>query len=276
MSVHPVTGVRSRLFTASIFLFLVLFVLLVLALIAADIGYVDLASVKEVLRSREIRSAAVLSLWTSTVTTAIAMVFAVPMGYALSRYRFPGRILADTIVDLPIVFPPLVVGLSLLVFFRTRVGLWLEDMGLDFIYQRRGIVLAQFFVSASYGIRAIKTTFDEVDRRQEDVALTLGCTRGQAFWRVAVRNARGGIVAGAILTWARAIGLFGPLIVFVGAVRMKTEVLPTTVYLETSIGRIEVALAIALLLIVIATVALIAVRLLAYPRAVPRGARRLW
>jgi len=276
MSVHPVTGFRSRLFTASIFLFLVLFLLLVVALIAADIGYVDLASVKEVLRSREIRSAAVLSLWTSTVTTAIAMVFAVPMGYALSRYRFPGRILADTIVDLPIVFPPLVVGLSLLVFFRTRVGLWLEDMGLDFIYQRRGIVLAQFFVSASFGIRATKTTFDEVDRRQEDVALTLGCTRGQAFWRVAVRNARGGIVAGAILTWARAIGLFGPLIVFVGAVRMKTEVLPTTVYLETSIGRIEVALAIALLLIVIATVALILVRLLAYPRATPRSARRFW
>lgn len=268
MAVQPVTGFRSRLFAAGVFLFLILFVLLVAALIAADIGYVDLSSVQEVLRSREIRSAALLSLWTSSVTTIIAMVFAVPTGYALSRYRFPGRLLADTVVDLPIVFPPLVVGLSLLVFFRTRVGLWLESMGLEFIYQRRGIVLAQFFVSASFGIRAIKTTFDEVDRRQEDVALTLGCTRGQAFWRVAVRNARGGIVAGAILVWARAIGLFGPMMVFVGAVRMKTEVLPTTVYLETSIGRIEVALAVALLLIAVATVALILIRLF--------GRQRLW
>ncbi len=264
---RPVSGPRSRWFSAGIFAFLAVFLLLVFALLVADVTYINLDAVREVLDSREIRSAVVLSLWTSSVTTIIAVVFAVPMGYALSRYRFPGHILADTVVDLPIVFPPLVVGLSLLVFFRTSVGLWLESVGLDFVYQRRGIILAQFFVSASYGIRAIKTTFDEVDRRQEDVALTLGCTRGQAFWRVAVRNARGGIVAGAILTWARAIGLFGPLMVFVGAVRMKTEVLPTTVYLETSIGRIEVALAVALLLIVIATIALILIRLL--------GGRRL-
>ena len=249
------------MFSAGIFLFVALFILMVISLVVADISYVNKDALREVLLSREIRSAAVLSLWTSTLSAAIAMVFAVPMGYALSRYRFPGRAVADTIVDLPIVFPPLVVGLSLLVFFRTKAGLWLESVGLDFIYQRRGIVLAQFFVSASFGIRAVKVTFDEVDRRQEDVALTLGCTRGQAFWRVAVKNARNGIVAGAIVTWARAIGLFGPLMVFVGAVRMKTEVLPTSVYLETSIGRIEVALAVALLLIAIATVALLLVRL---------------
>jgi molybdate transport system permease protein len=249
-------------FFAGTFFFVVVFLVMVVSLIVADVAYINTGAVKEVLLSREIRSAALLSLWTSTVTTAIAMIFAVPMGYALSRYRFPGRALADTIVDLPIVFPPLVVGLSLLVFFRTRVGLWLESVGLDFIYQQRGIVLAQFFVSASFGIRAVKITFDEVDRRQEDVALTLGCTRGQAFWRVAVKNGRNGILAGAIMTWARAIGLFGPLMVFVGAVRMRTEVLPTTVYLETSIGRIEVALAVALLLIAIATVALLLIRLL--------------
>lgn len=244
------------------------FLLLVLALVAADVAYINLEAVKEVLRSQAIRSAVVLSLWTSALTTVIAITFAVPMGYTLSRYRFPGRILADTIVDLPIVFPPLVVGLSLLVFFRTSVGLWLESLGLDFVYQRRGIVLAQFFVSASYGIRAIKTTFDEVDQRQEDVALTLGCTRGQAFRRVALRNARNGVIAGAILTWARALGLFGPLLVFVGAVRMKTEVLPTTIYLETSIGNIEVALAVSLVMIVMATVALLAIRLF--------GGQRLW
>lgn len=256
------------MFSGGIFFFVILFLAMVLALLAADMAYVNMDAVKEVLRSKEIRAAAALSLWTSTLTTVIATIFAVPIGYALSRYRFPGRILADTIVDLPVVFPPLVVGLSLLVFFRTGIGIWLESMGLDFIYQRRGIVLAQFFVSASLGIRSLKTTFDEVDKRQEDVALTLGCTRGEAFWRVALRNARGGIIAGAILTWARAFGLFGPLMVFVGAVRMRTEVLPTTVYLETSIGRIEVALAVALLMIAMATIALVVIRLF--------GGQRLW
>ena len=152
-------------------------------------------------------------------------------------------------------------GLSLLVFFSSQVGLWIESMGLEFVYQRSGIVLAQFLVSAPFGIRAIRTTFDDIDRRQEEVALTLGCTAAQAFWRVAVPNARGGIIAGTILTWARAFGLFGPLMVFVGAVRMRTEVLPTTIYLEASVGRIEVALAVALLMIAMAGAALILIRL---------------
>lgn len=262
------SGSRSRFFSAVIFAFLGTFALGILALLAADALYVNAGAVGEVWRSPEIRAATWLSLWTSTLATLIALVFAVPMGYALSRYRFPGRLLVDTLVDLPIVFPPLVMGLSLLVFFRTPVGLWLEAVGLDFVYQRRGIVLAQFCTAASFGIRAIKATFDHVDRRQEDVALTLGCTRGGAFWRVALPNARGGIIAGAILTWAKAFGLFGPLIVFVGAVRMRTEVLSTTIYLETSIGRIEVALAVALLMVVLATVALLLIRLC--------GGRRLW
>jgi molybdate transport system permease protein len=159
-------------------------------------------------------------------------------------------------------------GLSLLVFFSTSVGLWMESVGLTFVYQRSGIILAQFLVAASFGIRAIKATFDDIDARQEEVALTLGCTGGQAFWRVAVPNARGGIIAGTILTWARAFGVFGPLMVFVGAVRMRTEVLPTSIYLETSVGRIEVALAVALLMIAMAAVALILIRLF--------GGERIW
>jgi len=252
---------RGWTFSLAIFLFVALFVAAVVGLLVSDALLIDLAAMGEVLRSREIRAATWLSLWTSTVTTIIALVFAVPMGYALSRYRFPGRVLVDTIVDIPIVFPPLVMGLSLLVFFSSQVGLWIESTGMKFVYQRSGIVLAQFLVAAPFGIRAIRTTFDDIDRRQEEVALTLGCTAAQAFWRVAVPNARGGIIAGTILTWARAFGLFGPLMVFVGAVRMRTEVLPTTIYLEASIGRIEVALAVALLMIAMAGVALILIRL---------------
>ena len=258
---QPVSGPRSRLFSALIISSVAIFVFGVSALLIADALYIDSAAVGEVLRSSDIRAAIWLSIWSSTVTTAISLVFAVPMGYALSRYRFPGRMLADIMVDLPIVFPPLIMGLSLLVFFRTAPGLWIENMGLEFVYHRNGIILAQFFVAASFGIRTIKTTFDDIDPRQEHVALTLGCTRGEAFRRVALPNARGGIIAGATLTWARAFGLFGPLMVFVGAVRNRTEVLPTTVYLETSIGRIEVALAVALLMIAMAAVALLLIRL---------------
>jgi molybdate transport system permease protein len=215
-----------------------------------------------VLRAPEIRAALWLSLWTTMVTVIIGLVFAIPMGYALSRYRFPGHAVVDSIVDLPIILPPLVVGLSLLVFFQTAAGRWIEDVGMEFVFQRKGIILCQLLVSASFGIRAIKLTFDGIDPRIEHVAMTLGCTRAGAFFRVALPMARRGIIVGAILIWTRAFGIFGPLIVFVGAVRFRTEVLPTTIYLEQSVGRIEVALAVTILMLALATVALVAVRIL--------------
>ncbi len=266
---EPVTGRSGKLFAAVTLAFVAVFILFFLLLVIADVWYVDLEAVGEVLRSPQMRAALWLSIWTSVVTVLLVLVFAVPMGYALSRYRFPGDVVADSIVDLPIILPPLVVGLSALVFFQTGLGRAIEAIGLGFVYQRKGIILCQFLVSASFGIRAVKSTFDEIDPRLEDVALTLGCTRAQAFLRVALPMARNGIIAGGILAWARAFGIFGPLMVFVGAVRMRTEVLPTTIYLEQSIGRIEVALAVALLMLALAAAALVSIRLAI-------GRRRLW
>ena len=257
----PVAGIRGRLFAAAMLSVVALFVGGLLVLISADVWYIDLGAAREILRSPDIRAALWLSLWTSIVTVVIGLLFAIPMGYALSRFRFPGYAVVNSFVDLPIVLPPLIVGLSLLVFFQTAAGRWVESTGLDFVYQRKGIVLCQFLASASFGIRAAKLAFDGVDPRIEQVALTLGCTRTEAFFRVALPLARGGIVAGGILIWARAFGIFGPIMIFVGAVRRRTEVLPTTIYLEQSVGRIEVALAVALLMLVLAAGALIVIRL---------------
>jgi molybdate transport system permease protein len=241
--------------------FVGLFVFTLLAIFAADVSYAGTHAVAEVLRAPEIRAALWLSLWTTALTVVIGLLFSVPMGYALSRYRFPGHVLVDSIVDLPIILPPLVVGLSLLVFFQTGLGRCLEDAGLKFIFHKKGIVLCQVLVSASFGIRAVKLTFDGIDPRIEHVAMTLGCTRAGAFFRVALPMAYRGIIVGGILIWTRAFGIFGPLMVFVGAVRFRTEVLPTTVYLEQSVGRIEVALAVAILMLVLAALALVTIRI---------------
>jgi molybdate transport system permease protein len=119
-----------------------------------------------------------------------------------------------------------------------------------------------FFVSASYAIRSVKAAFDGIDRRLEHVALTLGCTAWGGFFRVALPLARHGITAGAILTWARAFGIFGPLLLFVGSFRGRTEVLSTSIYLEQSVGHLPEALAIALLLIAVALLALLMIRVL--------------
>jgi molybdate transport system permease protein len=120
--------------------------------------------------------------------------------------------------------------------------------------------LAQFAVSAAYAVRTMKVTFEQISPRTEDVARTLGCSRAGAFWRVTLPEAWRGILTAGTLTWARALGEFGPILVFAGATRMKTEVLSTTVFLELSVGNLEASLAVSLLMIVVAVSVLTVVR----------------
>ena len=258
----PVTGPHGRLFAASMLAFVAVFTAGLVAVFLADAGYVDAGSIGALLLEPEVRAAIWLSIWTSTATVAVGLLFAIPMGYALSRYRFPGHALVDSVVDLPIILPPLVVGLSLLVFFyHSFVGVLIREAGLQFAFRAQGIVLCQFLVSASFGIRAVKLTFDGIDPRVEHVAMTLGCTRAGAFFRVALPMARRGIVVGGILIWTRAFGIFGPLMVFVGTAE-RNRVLPTFIYLEQSTGQLKVALAAAVLMLLLAAGALVLVRVL--------------
>jgi molybdate transport system permease protein len=259
----PIRGWSGLLFVGAMSLFAGLFVTFALLLILADVLYINWQSVLTVMTSGFIGHALWMSLWTSALTVILSVLFAIPIGYVLSRFRFPGHIVVDSLVDLPIVFPPIVVGLTLLVFFtQTPIGRWVERSGFEFIFQPKGIVLCQFVSAASFAIRSAKSAFDEIDRRLESVALTLGCTYWSSFRRVSLPLAKNGIIAGAILTWARAFGLFGPLMIFVGSFRGRTEVLSTTVYLEQSVGHLEQALAVALLLVAVAMTCLIAIRLI--------------
>jgi len=176
---------------------------------------------------------------------------AVPTGYLMSRFRFPGKRLMDAILDIPIVLPPLVIGLSLLILFQTPVGRALQRV-VPVTYAIPSVILAQFAVACAFVVRTMLVTFDQISPRCEQVALTLGCNRSQAFWRVAFPEARRGVLTAATLAWARALGEFGPILVFSGATRLRTEVLPTTVFLELSIGNIEAAVAVSLIMIVAA------------------------
>jgi molybdate transport system permease protein len=183
----------------------------------------------------------------------------------MSRYQFPGKGILDSILDIPIVLPPLVVGLSLLILFSSPPGVWVESVfervtGSRITYAIPAVILAQFTVAAAFAVRTMRATFDEISSRHESVALTLGCSRSQAFWLVALPEARSGIVVAATLAWARALGEFGPILMFAGATRMKTEVMSTTVFLEMSVGNVEGAVAVSLLMILSAVLVLGLVR----------------
>ena len=186
---------------------------------------------------------------------------AVPIGYLMSRYEFAGKNFVDTLFDIPIVLPPLVIGLALLILFQTRIGQFFENLvpgGITFAVP--GVILAQFMVATAFAIRTMRVTFDGINPRTEQVALTLGCNRSQAFWQVVLPEARNGVVTAGTLAWARALGEFGPILVFAGATRMRTEVLPTTVFLELSVGNIEAAVAVSLIMICLAMIVLVIAR----------------
>ncbi len=208
------------------------------------------------LRKPEIRYSITLSLVSCTITAFLSLWVAIPIGYLLSRYRFPGRNLIDAIVDIPIVLPPLVVGLSLLILFQF-VPRGLHEL---VVYQIPAVILAQFMVAAAFAVRTMRATFDQIDSRREQVALTLGCSRFQAFSLIVLPEARRGILTAGTLAWARALGEFGPLLIFAGATRMKTEVLSTTIFLEMNVGDTAAAVAVSLIMVTGAMIVLVIAR----------------
>ncbi len=251
---------RDRLFVLALVLLGGLYVGLIVALVLADVAYTSSSAIGRALEDPNVRFAIRLSLLSSTATTVLALWVAVPLGYLLARYRFPGKLLVDALIDIPVVLPPLVVGVSLLILFRTAAGQWVEGI-VPVTYAVPGVILAQFAVAAAFAVRTMRVAFERMDPRAVAGAVTLGCSRAGAFWRVALPEARRGIVAAATLAWARAIGEFGPVLVFAGATRMKTEVLPTTVYLELSVGNLETAIAVSLVMVAVAGAVLLLVRL---------------
>ena len=240
-----------------------LYVLLIAALLLADLTFTTVDSFLAALRSEEIRYGIRLSLISCSLTALLSLWIAVPIGYLMSRYRFRGKAVVDAILDIPIVLPPLVIGLSLLILFRLPAGRFVERF-IPVTYAVPGIVLAQLMVACAFAVRPMRTTFDQISPRQEHVALTLGCSQSQAFWQVVLPQARRGILAAGTLAWARALGEFGPILIFCGATRMRTEVMPTSVFLELSVGNIEAAVAVSLLMVIAAVAVLLLVRVLGH------------
>ncbi|MFN3420151.1 MAG: ABC transporter permease [Armatimonadota bacterium] len=196
-----------------------------------------------------------LSLLTATVTTFFVILLGVPTAYALSRYRFRLAIVLDTIVDLLIIIPPLVVGLTLVAIFgQTNLGQWLNRT-IGVLYTLQGIVVAQFAVASALGIRVFKAAFDQVNPRFEQVARSLGASPIYAFFRITLPLAKNGLFAGSVLAWARAMGEFAPVLIVAGTDIGK--VLPVLAFLNMSGGNIELSFAVTTFMVLVSAAALL-------------------
>jgi len=268
------SGVRTsnRIFYASFAVIGGSYALLIILMLLADAAYMFEESaattetwgemltrnpIMQALGDRRIRYSIWLSMLSCTMSAVLSVLVAVPMGYLLSRHEFRGKRLLDAVLDIPIVLPPLVIGLSLLILFQFPPFRWLVR---DVVYQVPAVIFAQFAVACAFALRTMKGTFDHIDPRCEDVAVSLGCTRSQAFGWVLLPAAGRGILTAFTLAWARSLGEFGPLLIFAGATRMKTEVLSTSVFLELNVGDIEAAVAVSFIMVMAAVIVLVLTR----------------
>jgi len=237
-------------------------------LFASSLGQTDGQAVSALVHRPWFWRSAWLSVFTATVTTLIAMLVGIPTAYALSRFRFRGRIVASVLLDAVLVVPASTVGLSLMVALQYPPVLALQDLlGFRVVHSVASIVLAQSVLALAFGIQAWRAAFDSLNPRFEHVARSLGGSRLRTFFTVTLPLAKSGVLAGIVLAWTRALAEFGAVLLVAGTFRMRdaaqfsglsrwlgisnADVLSVGMWMEIEGGRTEqgVALAFALVLI---------------------------
>ena len=214
-----------------------------------------------------------LSLQVATWATLACLVLGTGVGYALARWRFPGRDLIDTLLTLPMVMPPTVLGYYLLVLLGRKgwVGGWLHaTFGINLIFTLTGAVIAATVVAFPLVFKPARAAFEAVDPQLQDAARVLGISEAGVFWRVTLPLAWRGILAGVLLGFARALGEFGATLMVAGSIPGKTQTLSIAVYEAVQAGQDDVANLLVLITSAVCVAVLLAVGKLAPGRVATR------
>jgi molybdate transport system permease protein len=203
-----------------------------------------------------------LSLQTATVATIVCIALGVPLAWLLARVSFTGRRLVRALVTVPLVLPPVVGGVALLLVFGRRgiVGAWLDRaFGITLPFTTAGVVVAEAFVAMPFLVIAVEGALRGADTRYEEAAATLGAGRWTTFTHVTLPLVAPGVIAGAVLCWARALGEFGATITFAGNLPGRTQTMPLAVYLALETDP-KAAIVLSLILLAVSVTILAALR----------------
>jgi sulfate/thiosulfate transport system permease protein len=239
------------------------------AVISKGFGH-GLASLQEALRQQGAGEAITLTLFTAGVTAIVNAVFGTLIAYILVRWRFPGRGGLAALVDLPFAIPTLVTGVMLVALYgpNSPVGSFLGHLGIHVIFAQLGILLALLFVTLPLVVRTVEPVLLELDTAEEEAAHVLGAGVWTTFRRIVLPAIRPAILAGAMLTFARAVGEFGAIVIVSGNISGRTLTAPVFIFQLTSQFRTEEAAAVSGLLFAISLlVVLVTQRLVAPTRA---------
>ncbi|MCK9580092.1 MAG: ABC transporter permease [Methanoregula sp.] len=251
------TCIAAGVLIVAVALYLVLPILALFFRITPDLFLASLAD-------PEVKAALSLSLVTSVISLAIVILVGTPFAYIHCRNQYPGKMLVDTIIDLPLVLPPAVAGMALLVLYGRAglVGKYANIFGISIAFTTLAVIMAQIFVASPFYLRQAKSLFDQLDPAYELTARTLGASPARVFAHVVVPLTASGLVSGAVMTFGRALGEFGATIMFAGNLPGVTQTMPLAVYVNLA-GDFNVGLTISILLVLISFTIMIAIRFLA-------------
>ncbi|MFF3225238.1 molybdate ABC transporter permease subunit [Nocardia suismassiliense] len=219
-------------------------------------------SMPDRLLDAEVGQALQLSLVTASLATVICLILGVPLAWLLARGELRGRAVLRALVTVPLVLPPVVGGVALLLVLGRRglVGQYLyEWFGVSLPFTTAGVVLAEAFVAMPFLVISVEGALRAADPRFEEAAATLGASRWLTFRRVTLPSVLPGVVAGAVLCWARALGEFGATITFAGNFPGKTTTMPLAVYLALETDPAD-AIVLSLVLLTVSVAVLVALR----------------
>src|SRR5262249_3776813 len=207
-----------------------------------------------------------LSVVTTLATVVITLLLGTPTAYLLARYRFPGRDALDTLLDLPMVLPPSVAGIALLMTLGRRgaFGPALSALGIEISFTTTAVILAQVFIAAPFYVKAARSGFETVDRALEEAAAAFGASPWPTLRYVPVPLALPALLAGVVMSWARALGEFGATIMFAGNLLGITQTMPLAIYAAME-RDLSAALVLASILAGVSFAVLLGVRALAGP-----------
>lgn len=235
--------------------------LFVVAPLVAILSKIDWANFVPLVTSDASRTALMLSVKTAAMSTTLCVIFGIPMAMVLARTDFPGLSVLRALVLLPLVLPPVVGGIALLYTFG-RLGLLgeqLEAWGISIAFSTTAVVLAQTFVSLPFLVVSLEGALRSSGHEFEVVAATLGARPTTILRRVTLPLVLPGLVSGAVLAFARALGEFGATLTFAGSLQGVTRTLPLEIYLQRETDA-DAAVALSLLLILVAAVIVVAAR----------------
>lgn len=241
------------------------YLLFILIPLIALLGSITPADVLANLQQESVWKAVRLSLFTSSTTVLVTLAIGTPVAYYLSHRQYRFFRLMDTLVDLPTVLPPAVAGVALLLAFGRRglLGGWLSLLGISLPFTTAAVVMAQTFVAAPLYIKSAALGFHVIDCELKKAAALDGANRWQCFRYIILPLSWAPLLTGSMMTWARALGEFGATIIFAGNYPGRTQTMPSAIYIGFQLD-MNIALTLAVILVVLSFIALITVKWFVY------------